>query len=69
MVKQSKGNNEMTPKSKPRLDPKDRDPVAKRDFEDAFKHIIRHPQKETRSENREPTRKELEERHKLVKRG
>ena len=59
----------MTPKSKPRLDPKDRDPVTKRDFEEAFKQMSRPPQKETRSQNREPTRKELEERHKLVRSG
>ena len=59
----------MSNKPKPQLDPKDRDPVTKRDLEGAFEQMTRHPQKETRSENREPTRKELEERHKLVRRG
>ena len=52
---------------KSKLDPKDRDPATMKDLEDAMKQLAESPSK-TKSENREPTRKELEQRFKLVRR-
>ena len=52
---------------KPKLDPKDRDPAIMKDLEDAMRQLVESPTK-TKSENREPTMKELEQRFKLVRR-
>ena len=54
-------------KPKPKLDPKERDPATMTDLEDAMRQLVKSPSK-TKSENREPTRKELEQRFKLVRR-
>lgn len=54
-------------KRKPELDSKDRDPTTMTDLEDAMRQLVKSPTK-TKSENREPTRKELEQRFKLVRR-
>ena len=54
-------------KRKPELDPKDRDPATIKDLEDAMRQLVNSPPA-TKSENREPTRKELEQRYKLVRR-
>ena len=53
---------------KSKLDPKDRDPATMKDLEDAMRQLVESHQGETRSENREPTKKELEQRFKLVRR-
>ena len=54
-------------KPKTKLDPKDRDPATMKDLEDAMRQLVESPPG-TKSENREPTKKELEQRYKLVRR-
>lgn len=54
---------------KPGLDPKNREPVSKRDLEDVFSQIASTPPRKLESENREPTREELGRRFRLVRRG
>ena len=58
----------MGKKPTPRLDPKDRDPIPMQDLEDAVLQMIDTPAGKTKSENREPTKKELKKRYKLVRR-
>lgn len=52
----------------PRLDPKDREPVTQGDLEDVFSRLASVPPNSTGSQNREPTREELERRYRLVRR-
>ena len=54
--------------SAPQFDPKDRRPVTRGDLEDAFSRLASVPPT-TKSENREPTRRELNRRYRLVRRG
>lgn len=46
----------------------ERDDVTRKDFEDALKQVLGAPRGELRSENREPTTAELNERWKLTRR-
>lgn len=55
--------------SPPRLDPTNRDPIPERDLKDVFRQLISAPPSKLKSKNREPTRKELAERYRLVRRG
>ena len=55
-------------KRKPQLDPKDRELIAMSDLEDAMQQLIESPNGKTKSENREPTKEELERRFKVVRR-
>ncbi len=50
------------------IDKVERDPVARKDLEDALKQVLTAPRGDVRSENREPTRKELGRRWKLRRR-
>ena len=43
----------------------ERAPVARKDFEEALKGVLAAPRTSARSENREPTREELDRRWKL----
>ena len=52
----------------PRRDPEDRQSVTKGDLEDVFSRLASVPPT-TKSENREPTRQELNRRYKLVRRS
>ena len=54
--------------SAPRLDPADRGSVTRGDLEDAFSRLASVPPA-TKSENREPTRQELNRRYRLVRRS
>ena len=54
-------------KRKPELDSKDRDPTPMTDLEDAMKQMINTPKK-TKSENREPTKEEIERRYRVARR-
>lgn len=53
---------------KPRLESEDKEPVSKRDLEDAFSQLASAPAGKLRSENREPTREQLRQRYRLVRR-
>ena len=56
-------------KSKPKIDPADRDPANLDDMETVMRHLLEMPaDSRPKSENREPTKKELEERYKIVRR-
>ena len=54
--------------TRPRLDPRDREAVSKRDFEAVFSRLASVPPNSTGSQNREPTREELGRRYRLVRR-
>ena len=54
-------------KHKPQLDPKDRELITMRDLKDAVRQLTNSRDENTRSENREPTKQELEQRYKLVR--
>ncbi len=57
-------------KSKPKIDPTDRDPASLDDIETAMRHLLETPaDSRPKSENREPTKKELERRYKLVRKA
>ncbi|MDE0692583.1 MAG: hypothetical protein OXI55_10120 [Gammaproteobacteria bacterium] len=45
-----------------------RDPVTRTDLEDALKQVLTAPRGDVRSENREPTKQELERRWKMRRR-
>ena len=56
-------------KPKPKIDPADRDPAKLDDIETVMRHLLETPaDSRPKSENREPTKKELEERYKIVRR-
>ena len=55
-------------KRKPRLDPKNYDPVDADEFTEAVKQVLLKPMKPSPSENREPTKKEREQGWKLERR-
>ena len=55
-------------KPKPRLDPKNHDPIPMDEFTEAAKKVLLKPMKPPPSKNRTPTKEELEERYKLVRR-
>ena len=59
--------NRRKPKSS--LDPKDRTLITHGDLEDVFSQLITAPKVKTKSENREPTKRELSQRYRLVRRG
>lgn len=47
------------------IDKVERREVSRKDFEDALKDVLLAPRGKTRSENREPTKAELERRYRL----
>ena len=49
------------------LDPKDRELITMQDLKDAVRQLTNSPSERTKSENREPTKQELEQRYKLVR--
>ena len=51
------------------IDKVERDEVSRDDFEAAMKSVLLSPRGDARSENREPTKKELETRWKLTRRN
>ncbi len=54
----------------PKLDPKDRDPAERGEFEEVLRRIVPAPaSKRPRSQNREPTKKELEQLYKLTRKN
>ena len=58
----------MKKKSKPRLSPNDRDLITHGDLEDIFGQLITAPKGKVKSENREPTKRELLQRYRLARR-
>ncbi len=50
------------------IDAVERDEVTREDLEDALAQVLLVPQGSVRSENREPTREELERRYRLERR-
>ena len=54
------------PKREPRLNSADYDPISMGEFTEAACRVLLKPTKPPPSENREPTKKELERRYKLV---
>ena len=67
MAKKAKPNK-LRQASAPELDPADRSTVARGDLEDVFTRLAS-ATPATKSENREPTRQELNRRYKLVRRA
>ena len=59
--------NYISMKHTPQLDPKDRDLITMQDLKDAVRQLTNAPSERTKSENREPTKQELEQRYKLVR--
>jgi hypothetical protein len=55
-------------KRKPKLDPKDRDPVTMTDLEDGMRQLVESPPGKTKSDNREPSREELKRKYWVVRR-
>ncbi len=53
-------------KRKPQLNEKDHDPISLEDFTEAVREVLLKPMQTPPSENREPTKKEREQRYKLV---
>ena len=53
----------------PRLDPTDRAPVTKEDFEDVFSRLASTPPNSQGGQNREPTCEGLGRRYRLVRKG
>lgn len=50
------------------IDKAEREDVSRDDFENALKSVLLAPRGDARSENREPTKKELETRWKMTRR-
>ena len=55
-------------KHTPQLDPKDRELITMQDLKDAVRQLTNSPGERMKSENREPTKQELGQRYKLVRR-
>ena len=58
-----------TLKRKPRLLPKDRDPVTEDEFTEVVRQILGARMDAPKRENHEPTKEERERRYKLVRKG
>ena len=57
----------MNMKRKPRLLPKDRDPIMEDEFTEAIRQVLGARMDPPPRENREPTKEEREKRYKLVR--
>ena len=55
-------------KRKPQLDPRDRETISMEDFGEAVGQLLNTPECDKKSENREPTKEELERRYKVSRR-